>query len=66
MFSVICPTYNSSSFVAKTLDSILNQQFSNYEIILSDDGSTDDTLKILEKYSILFQEKKNKVYYIKE
>ena len=60
MFSVICPTYNSSSFVAKTLDSILNQQFSNYEIILSDDGSTDDTLKILEKYSSLFQEKKIK------
>ena len=65
MFSVICPTYNSSSFIAKTLNSVLNQQFLNYEIILSDDGSTDDTLKILEKYSSLFQEKKIKCTILK-
>ena len=65
MFSVICPTYNSSSFVVKTLDSVLNQQFLNYEIILSDDGSTDDTLKILEKYSSLFKEKKIKCTILK-
>ena len=52
--SVICPTYNSSNFVEKALNSILNQNYFHFEVIISDDGSTDDTLKILENFKIKF------------
>jgi len=51
--SFIIPVYNASKYIAKCLDSILKQdtQFS-YEIICVDDGSTDDSWSILERYSV--------------
>ncbi len=48
--SVIIPMYNSEKFIIKTLKSILNQTFKNFEIILIDDGSTDNTCEICEKF----------------
>lgn len=42
-FSIIIPTYNRCEFVLKTLDSVLGQQFSNFEVIVVDDGGTDQT-----------------------
>ena len=57
--SIICPTYNSSDFISKTIESILDQTYSKFEIIFSDDGSRDDTINILERFKIRFQEKKN-------
>ncbi|HSK63862.1 MAG TPA: glycosyltransferase family A protein [Pyrinomonadaceae bacterium] len=42
-FSVIIPVYNRSSFLAATLDSVWRQTFTDYEVIVVDDGSTDDT-----------------------
>ena len=44
--SVIVPVYNSSQYIGQTLNSIINQDFDNYEIIVIDDGSTDDSLEI--------------------
>jgi len=38
--SVVIPTYNSASFVAKTLETVFLQTYNNYEVIISDDGST--------------------------
>jgi glycosyltransferase involved in cell wall biosynthesis len=49
-FSIVIPTYNRSAFITKTIDSILQQQYTNYEIIVVDDGSTDNTEDILKKY----------------
>jgi len=63
--SVICPTYNSSAFIYKTIESILDQTYQKFEIIFSDDGSTDETINILEKFKIRFQEKKILVKIIK-
>lgn len=48
--SVITPVYNSEKYLEETLDSILNQTFSNLEIICIDDGSSDNSLAILRKY----------------
>lgn len=45
--SVIIPTYNSSETVLKTLESVRNQTYFNYEIIVIDDGSTDATVELL-------------------
>lgn len=47
LFSVVVPTYNRANLIAKTLVSLLDQTFSNYEIIVVDDGSTDNTEEVV-------------------
>lgn len=51
LVSVIMPVYNAGKFVDKAITSILRQTYNNLEIIVVDDGSTDDSLKILNKYA---------------
>lgn len=43
-FSVITPVYNRADCITRCLDSVLNQDFENYELIVINDGSTDDTI----------------------
>jgi glycosyltransferase involved in cell wall biosynthesis len=50
LFSIIIPTYNRAHFIDKTIDSLLKQQYTNYEIIVVDDGSTDNTEAVVKKY----------------
>lgn len=45
--SVIVPVFNASKYIGKTLDSVINQDFDSYEIIVVDDGSTDNSLEII-------------------
>jgi glycosyltransferase involved in cell wall biosynthesis len=45
--SVIIPTYNSENFIAKTLETLYSQTYNNYEVIVSDDGSTDNTVGVV-------------------
>lgn len=47
--SIIMPTYNRASIIKRAINSVLNQSFSNYELIICDDGSTDGTEKLLKK-----------------
>lgn len=49
-FSIVIPVYNTSSFLPKCFDSILAQSFDNYEVIIVNDGSTDNSQKIIDKY----------------
>lgn len=51
LISVVIPVYNVSSFLKRCLDSVIEQSYSNLEIILIDDGSTDDSGKICDRYS---------------
>ncbi|MEO3707156.1 glycosyltransferase family 2 protein [Trichormus azollae] len=49
-FSVVIPVFNRANLIQITIDSILNQNIENYEIIIVDDGSTDHTIEILKEY----------------
>ena len=51
--SVIMPVYNTSDFLSMSLDSVLNQTIDDIEIICINDGSTDNSVIILKKYSEL-------------
>lgn len=51
LISVIVPVYNVEKYLSKCVDSLVNQTYKNYEIILVDDGSPDDCGKICDKYA---------------
>ena len=48
--SIIIPTYNRSHFVIQAIESVFKQTFTDYEIIVVDDGSTDDTAAVCAEY----------------
>lgn len=49
--SVILPVYNAQSYLRESIESILNQSFEDFELIIINDGSTDDSLSIMESYT---------------
>ena len=50
--SIIVPVYNSEKYLSRCVESILNQSFTDYELLLVDDGSTDDSGSICDKYAV--------------
>jgi glycosyltransferase involved in cell wall biosynthesis len=51
LISVIMPVYNPGDFLTSALESILNQSYSNFEFIIVDDASTDDSWKIIRSFA---------------
>ena len=50
LVSVIMPTYNAERYIREAIESIISQTYSNWELLIVDDGSTDSTRKIIEEY----------------
>ena len=48
--SIIIPIYNASIFIHKSIKSVMNQSYKNIELILVNDGSTDNSWTVLKKY----------------
>ncbi len=61
LISVLIPVYNISAYVKQMLDSVINQSYKNIEIVVVDDGSTDDSGKICDEYLI---DKRVSVYHV--
>lgn len=64
LVSVIMPTFNASRYLAGSIESILSQTYTNLELLITDDCSTDETRNILKEFSE--RDKRVKVKYLKE
>ncbi|TFT47977.1 glycosyltransferase family 2 protein, partial [Proteus mirabilis] len=56
LVSVIIPAYNAKKYLERAVNSVLNQSYKNVEVIIINDGSSDDTLSIIKKLSVLHKE----------
>lgn len=61
LISIVIPTFNSSKYLSQTIETALNQTYKNIEIIIVDDNSTDNTIKIIKNY----QKKNSKIKFFK-
>ena len=50
LVSIIMPCYNAEPFIAQSIDSVLAQTYDNWELIITDDGSTDKSVEIVRAY----------------
>lgn len=63
LVSIIIPLYNSENYIAETISSAINQTWTNTEIIIVDDGSTDNSFKVAKKFeadNVIILQQKNK------
>ncbi len=49
-FSIIIPSFNKADFISETITSVLNQSYPHWELVIVDDGSTDNSIQIIEDY----------------
>jgi glycosyltransferase involved in cell wall biosynthesis len=59
--SIITPTFNSERFISETIDSIIQQSYKDWELLVIDDGSDDNSIKIIKE----FESKENRVHLIR-
>ena len=51
LISVVIPVFNAQEYIENTVDSVINQEYKNWELIIIDDCSTDDSVNIVDKYN---------------
>ena len=51
MFTVVIPLYNKAHSIERTLGTVLAQNFTNFEVLIVDDGSTDNGVEIVKRYT---------------
>ena len=61
-FSIIIPNYNNAEWLDKCLTSIMNQTYKNYDVIVIDDCSTDNSVEIIEKYPVILFQAQEKAF----
>lgn len=61
--SIIMPSYNDAESIEETLESVRKQNYKNWELLISIDGSTDNTIEIIEQFIKKHKEKRIKYYY---
>ena len=73
LVSVILPVYNAQKYLEEAIESIINQTYTNFEFIIIDDGSGDNSLNIINKYQkqdsrilVITRENKGLVYTLNE
>lgn len=59
-FSVIIPVFNRENFIKRAVESVLNQSYKNFELIVVNDGSTDKTLDVIKNYPIKIISQENR------
>ena len=52
LVSIITPCYNAEKYIAETIESVLNQTYTNWELLITDDCSTDRSVEIIKKYQL--------------
>lgn len=62
LISVIMPVYNAGNFLRESIESILNQTYQNFELIIINDASTDGSVKIIREYAKNYPSKINAIY----
>lgn len=55
--SIVVPVYNSEKYLEKCLQSVMNQTFQNFELLLVNDGSTDNSQNIIDSYKAIYKER---------
>lgn len=58
LVSIIMPSYNTASYIRETIQSVINQTYTNWELIIMDDCSTDNTDEVVASTNIVFREQK--------
>lgn len=48
--SILMPSYNDALYIERTMDSVLKQKYENWELLICDDGSNDNTKEVVENY----------------
>lgn len=64
LVSIITPTYNSEKFISETIESIKAQSYTNWELLITDDCSTDNTIEVIQKFTK--SDKRIKLFKLKE
>ncbi len=62
-FTIIMPTYNDAESINESLNSVVNQTYQNWELLISDDGSTDNTKEVVKNFIKEHKEKRIKYYH---